>query len=537
MELRELQQRLEGQFHGLKVMRTGHTSPVFALEHGMDKQELGEATAALRSHLAVAREPYAGHWLVWVTLAAEIGYEFNGDIYWDFFEKRFPEWHAFSLRNQVRARNQIRDWFKRFASDYNGYVPEGSWAEHRTIISWPITHSILPRDLQLQFIRTMHALRFDLASEASVERFAKRFRERARSESTRFQQFVEHDELVRHLVESLVTVEASADASLLSPGILRRLTTDIESKRVAKEWLADTRKTFTRFNGAARPFAKGIQAPRVAGRASLRPSLILRRVEPDLWDIDVKVPDFVPLARENPSLLDALMSSKCSIAGGAGTWPPSTWLLSGPRKRRLQTWPDDQEALVRLKPSSPVMEVFLANETKLADGPIWLCRISDDGYANEILGRHVRPGREYALVHTTSLPSTSALSVTSACSTCAGIHISHLSVPQQFTKEAIAEIESLGLRPCQTVRMWPAGPAARAWDGDGYAEWLTTEQPCVGVISDHAVDSYSVLLNGDEHQIIKAPPPGQPIFLLLQDLTAGDHQLSTAEQKYISRAE
>jgi hypothetical protein len=108
---------------------------------------------------------------------------------------------------------------------------------------------------------------------------------------------------------------------------------------------------------------------------------------------------------------------------------------------------------------------------------------------------------------------------------CDGIHAAILSVPDTVSFETIARLQQLGLQVARTVRIFPAGLAARAFDGEGHSEWLTTEAPCFGIIHDHPVDSYTLQLNGESETLVQALGADTPVFVKIAPLPAGRHML------------
>jgi hypothetical protein len=91
--------------------------------------------------------------LPWIVYAAEIGYRYEGDEYWQTFEAETPGWLEFG------HRSWIRDRFMDFSNRFGGAKPTGPWAEWFTNICWPITHAILPQYLQRQMAEILFELR------------------------------------------------------------------------------------------------------------------------------------------------------------------------------------------------------------------------------------------------------------------------------------------------------------------------------------------------------------------------------------------
>jgi hypothetical protein len=130
------------------------------LEHGLTPQELVGLSDAIRAHILTS-SPLREHELPWMVYAAELGYRYSGDEYWQTFEKETPGWirHA--------KRDWIRDCFATF-KHRRGAVPSGPWAQHFSIICWPLTHAILPRDLQVQLARLLYDLRFQFTRDLTA---------------------------------------------------------------------------------------------------------------------------------------------------------------------------------------------------------------------------------------------------------------------------------------------------------------------------------------------------------------------------------
>jgi len=157
---------------------------------------------------------------------------------------------------------------------------------------------------------------------------------------------------------------------------------------------------------------------------------------------------------------------------------------------------------------------------------VWLCRIGSDGFAYEIAGRIVRPGRKYILISEKAELLSRHPFLTTCELDCNGVTAAVLSMPENISNEMLSGLQHLGLHIARTIRIWPAGLYGRNWDGEGYGEWLTTEAPCFGIVHDHPVEQYGLSLNGDSEIVLKAREVGSPLFVKLSPLPAGRHTLS-----------
>lgn len=530
LSLEQWQKRLERHFTELASARSTSEFPLFALEHGLSEEEFGQIALLLRDRLSLGLrlEP---HWLLWVIYATELGYDYDGDEYWDSFEKRTRRWR------ERGSRSQLRTWFSRFRTTYHGVKPSGPWADWFSIIAWPITHAILPKYLQWQFARTLYDLRYRLASlEAmSPNAVGQLLAANAWEASSRFRQFLQQEELAGRIVLALLNDRKVEGQSPIFAQTLERLVSDLEQVQSAREWLQETRRFVAdRMQGAGRVSAEAERGPqtqnsRATGDAHpalrLRPTLVLRRSGALTWSAVVEIPSFASVARLHPELRAFLLGTRCKIAGTGDTWMPNGWLFSSAQRRVLKSWPGGGMPLVKFERSNEALDLIVDNETRLSPGPVWVCRIGADGLAHEIAGRIVRPGRRYILLSEEKLSCDQSLFA--ACGLdCDGISAGLLSMPNTLSSSNLADLQELGLLVARTVRIWPAGLSGRGWDGEGHSEWLTTEAPCFGIVHDHPVDAYSLRLDNGFETMIETRQAGAPVFVRISPLAAGTHTLS-----------
>jgi hypothetical protein len=201
--LRYLHGKLHSHFITLKEERAAlqPASPVFALEHDLGDIDLGLLKGAVR---AAINSYYLTHyqmtWLPFVVYAAEMGYGYEGDEYWTTFSSVTPRWTD-------QERSVIRDWFLRFCERYGGARPTGAWANHFTIISWPITHAVLPVYLQRQLAQLLYEFRTGLTTSLLDDPGELGVRLAARSGwySDRFRNFCQNTRLLGQVAAALLS--------------------------------------------------------------------------------------------------------------------------------------------------------------------------------------------------------------------------------------------------------------------------------------------------------------------------------------------
>ena len=398
LSLNEWQEYVELHFDELARARYLSGNPLFALEHNLSEEDLDAIGELLKARLTEDAW-LARHWLLWVVYATELGYDYDGAEYWTSFEDRTPRWWQTVTSTR---RNQLREWFGKFQATYDGVRPTGPWANHFSIIAWPITHAILPKYLQWQFARTLFSLRYRLAHlESTTPAFiGSLLAANACDTSSRFQQFAQQEELTGRIVLALLTDKEVEGPSPIYPQTLKKLVGDLEQVQNAREWLKETRHLVAdRLKGAARTHDAvmgGFEArtAAVAARAPLhlRPTITLRRSLNSAWSAVLDMPSFAAAGKVSAELRAFLASTRCQVAGIENGWLARGWLLSGPRKRVLKSWPPSDAPLIGFEQTNDNLIQLINAEARLPVGPIWLFRVGNDGIARPVLTRLVRPG-------------------------------------------------------------------------------------------------------------------------------------------------
>ena len=535
-ELREWQTHLTAHFEVLRDSRIkdGVIRPVFGLEHGLEPEDILALEHAARSNVRY-RAPSRFHSLVWVVYSSEFGYRYSGDEYWQSFERDTPGW------DQTGYRQSLRSFYRQFQRDFGGAVPSGPWAEHFSIICWPITHAILPKDLQLQLARTLYDLRNRFSKDIleSTESLGELIAARSWNASSRFRDFVQEKQLVGQIAAALLLPEDLGTGNLIHPKTLERISEDVGRQRQAREWLRGARQSAgervrTRSLGLPRrsapePTSTPLdEAREEVAQLGIEPRLILRPEGSlgDSWDVLLEIPDLSHLLLRFPQTTEVLTGSRCTVAGSSGRPLARGRLLYGPQRITLQQWPQRDEVLLQFERSDPQLDFLLHTECLLRPGPKWLFRIASDGLAYQCRNLRVRPGERYIMVSTTGQEPSNQNTTTTELN-CEGVQGALLELPEALTLDWEETLRHLGLEQSRTVEVWPAGLAPVAWDGEGYGEWLETEAPCLAILSDHPLGTLNVSVDTVENSIFEltSVDPGEPVFLEFPQLAVGVHGL------------
>jgi len=521
------QAKLEQHFSTLAASRQVKGMPVFALEHGLTQEEMNEIFPRLKARLQFQGFDLKRHWLLWVIYAAEQGYDYDGDEYWTTFEHRTPYWHN-------SYRNSIRGWFRQFYRIYRGVEPTGRWAGQFPIIAGPITHAILPKDMQLQMARTLHDLRYQLARQTfrNPLEIGRLLASSAGYTTSRFDNFLQQHELVGRIVTALVYNDPSIAGDCIYEKTLTRIVHDLEKVRNAREWLYETKRIveLVRLHGLeSRMGYSGAtdeeyeeQEPK-EDRYNIRPKLVLWHIGNGTWKAMVHLHGFSSLIKQSSHLQNFFKETRCSVAGTDGRKHPGGWLLLPACKKALESWPDITKPILNFERNDTQVDQLIQSECRITSGPIWLFHIGADGAAREITSRLVCAGQKYIVLYSSALDSPMFVPCDLQC---IGIQAKYLTIPATLTDGIIGHLKQLGLSVARTIRLWPAGMAVRSWDGVGQGEWLSTEAPSFGITHDAPVDSYALQLNGRLPVLIEAAGVSSPVFFQIPPLPAGRHALT-----------
>lgn len=545
IELEEWQARLSQHFAVLRDSRRagGIAEPLFGLEHGLNPTEVQGLENAVRTHIA-RRPPSLNHSLAWIVYSAELGYRYSGDEYWQTFEQETPGW----TRNGDRYK--IRDYYQRFAREFDGAVPSGPWAKHFTIICWPITHAILPKDLQRQLARILFDSRFLLSEDVSKspELLGDLIAARSWKASPRFRNLAQGTRLLGQIAAALLFQGHADSGNLIYSATLERISEDLDRERQARDWLRRARHSVTervQIRGlgslANRTAPSNIsqldEARSTVAALGIEPRLLLRPGDAASakWDIFLEIPDLSHLLLRFPQTREVLAGSRCTVAGSAGRPLARGRLLYGAQRIRLGYWPKPDEVLLQFEGGDTQLDFLLRTECLLRPGPTWLARVAADGLAYELKGLRVRPGERYILLSTAG-PIDAGVLAKQIEVACVGVHAAKLDLPESLRADWQEGIQNLGLRQARTIEVWPAGLAALAWDGEGHGEWIASEQPCLAILADHPLASLRVSMDTLPHQSFELASlsPGEPVFLELPQLPVGIHRLKFSAESSLA---
>jgi hypothetical protein len=526
--LDDAQRQLEARFTELAAMRNPLDYPVYALEHGLESDQV-EAIAKAASLELRQSGLRKAHWLVWAALAAEAGYRYAGEEYWPALERARGEWRSNDFRDRLRT------WFRAFHTTYGGPVPKGRWAAHFNIIAWPINNAILPRYLQDHFARHLYNLRYELAHRAQADptKIGPFLLDRYDGSSSRFAYFLQQTELTTMLVLAL-REEDSGALPRISPTLLTRIVADLEAKRLARDYLREARTVIrTRKFALSQPLRTGTAPASGAGSGQPAvipgPKLAAKLVADRGLSLALIVPDFAAALSRAGFNAAALRGVRMRLPGDAERWTPASNLLTlAGQPREIATFPPSAAPVIELHGETQPLRMILDPLCQLEERPCWVLRRFDDGLYRQVVQGHVRPGHAYLILSRGPLPDgdVGRAGLVPLPVTLPNMVAYRLKVADRMADDQAAALARLTIGSKAAIWVEPAGLAPRPAGTDTVACWLSIEPVILRLRADHEVSGFIARLDGAEPERIATGT--NDVLLALGDLSLGQHQLELA---------
>jgi len=276
LDLREIQTRVLARLAELRVRRADAAEQrVFLIEHGLTSEEREALVGATRRDLGTAGPTERWYWnaryVPLLVVASEVGYRYRGTgtDYWPVLEREVGCTFGPADRTEVQRR------FASLEEATGVRPPDTPWSRTFCIITWPITHAVLPMELHS---RLAHAVRdtstpvdADSPTGPLLETLLRWARER---EANRLVHFLEQGEVAAAIVRRLLQPEGAP--ATLSEGLLARIERDLRTNEEASRTLRVARRRQSRLRRDARGRRRGQRVGPHAVSTS-------ERTEAELW--------------------------------------------------------------------------------------------------------------------------------------------------------------------------------------------------------------------------------------------------------------
>lgn len=529
--LEDLQAQLRAHFEVLADQRKAAGAVVFALEHGLDEASLDRLDRLVRAGVRSGVD-FEKVWLPLVVYATEIGYAYDGNEFWSTFEARTPTWQ------ERYDREWIRYLFRRFARTFVGAQPQGAWAEHFTIISWPITHAVLPEDLQLKLVKLIHETRYQLREEhlANPTALGRLLGGRAdQFPSSRIRILLENEPLVGQIATALLHTDSDSTSDLLEPQVLDRLARAFEDKSNASQLLKSAQKAATRVryrgvskastqNGASKSLADRASPHQIAAVLGIEPRLVARLDPEGHWGLFGQIPRLRALAERFSPVMTALRSTQFRVNGSNRLIGRSA-LLFGSQSVPVTVLPDASKPALLGSDSSPILSLYVRGDWNFLASDLWMFKIGADGTARFVRNPIFRPGDEYLLVARNAInhdipfakPVSVHLDGAAACT---------VSVPLHLDSQAREALEASTRWPVGSfLALMPYGLPPLSWDGQGSGEWIEDTPVMLSLAHEKSPAIVSVELHDDEGTLRnEVIVDASPNLLILEGLEVGQYE-------------
>jgi hypothetical protein len=509
MTLNGWQDRLLAHFKDLRatILFQGTERPLFALEHGLNEEEFQELVEQLKEHVS-ATGPAEHHWLAWVVYAAEIGYTFAGDQYWQTFAAALPGW------NRDDDRDFIKSSYLRFKREFRAAEPSGAWAKNFTIICWPIANAILPKDLQRHLAGVLFEIShlFSPALLGDPRALGALIEAHSEWTNSRFRLFAQQHALLGRIAAALLHSEFTSDLQLISPGTLTRITQDLQREQRSRDWLRDAKQRAAHtisLSGLQADSGDSIiraQSPRFQQRPAgsdirrEKAQFTVRKRQEGVWALYVILPNFGALTQDKPQFQRVISTQRCFITGGYKAFFPARDLLYGEPEVELRELPSPAVPFLKFEDSVAGLSEFMEKTCGLPTFSTMLFRIRGDGAAAFVASQTLKTGRQYLIISTNELRSPGLQGSQLVSTTCNGLHALWLDVPEATTLLYREGLAGLNLGIANGLEVRPVGFPATVWNGDGLSSWREDDPKLLCIKSDLDIDGLVLNLVGAGEQ-------------------------------------
>ncbi|MFF0892281.1 hypothetical protein [Streptomyces sp. NPDC003278] len=500
------------------------------MEHDLNGDDLELLSSAVGGALAEGFGiRHRSHWLPFIVHAAEIGYLYTGDEYWPLFSQKTPGWDCGPQWKINSNRGLIKRWFKQFAAEYGGIEPKGGFAENFNIIAWPITHAVMPVDLQRQMAQLLFEAREVLTSEMldNPNILGACLADRTARYSERFRKLCDNRILLGHIAAALLSGDDEGSPYLVQSTLVR-LVADLTKENESRTWLAQAKRSahsvrsrgFLPINASQRTAARSLSFSNVTN-----PKLLLRQ-EKAGWRLHLDLPDLSTLQSEDNQVGEEIQKRRPQIEGRRQPLPRGALLYPG--RESLPKWPRPNMPIIQLEQGSSEVNELIARRCTITQGPWWVFRKQAGGLATEVKGRFIRPGHNYILVGRTESKAPALPWMTQTPILTEGVHAFDVAAPPVIGNLEISQLATVGLSVVSDVSIQPVGLTPAYWDGEGSAEWLAGDPVMLKVGSTQATEKCSVRINGGLPFLLQWPTGSRQLTFALEGLTVGTHEVHVA---------
>ena len=525
--LEYLHDQLDAHFRALHERRKTlqPPAPVFALEHGVQGEDLRllqEAVVAAHRGYLLSRAS-TRWWLPFVVHAAEVGYIYDGVEFWPIYGQATPGWD-----DTQYERERVRGWFVKFANEFGGAVPNGPWARTFRKIAWPITHAVLPRYLQVQLAKMLSDYRTAWPGLLDdPEALGVRLHSWSRHYSDRLEKFCQNTALVGHVAVALLLSGGDEKSQYIEMATLERLVADLNSERQSRRWLQEARRsaasTIRMHNVKPLLDASGraIGSRRLPAATDPKLQIMLAGSE---WKALAILPDLRPLQHSMPTLYDELRNRRAMVTGSRKVIPTGG-LLFATSPVELASWPWPDKAFLQLQGAPGEVNLLIADQCRISNGPWWVFRHAPNEPAAEVKGKFVRPDGRYCIVGSSDQAPPDVPWCKKVEIAVDGVRGYELAVPNALSEDDSRRLVAAGISVVTDVFIRPVGLVASSWDGEGAVEWLAGEPGLIAIRAQHVPAKARLTINGEPYYI-EWPLGEVELFLVIDGLGVGTHEIS-----------
>lgn len=553
MELKTIEKRLISNFNSIRENRNTREHPIFAIEHKLEKDDLDRYFKFLFENCN--QKNIDEFWLLWVIFATERGYNFNGKDYWGNFESEIKKYHKnddISLLNNI-IKPKIRKYFKKFQDVFTDSVKEIKSTDlppNRSIIYFPILHSIIPLNIQQKFFEQISRFANNQIHDLmEVIEYLKSINDDNHNVTFLYSFFLSDDELLKLILQAFFD-RSFKDGSVISSITLERIKNDLKNRKFKNidETLSKLRIKSGKYSSrtSSNFFSSFIKPPSVNFELHKKDEIYLPKIRIDNFTKEsIRQYD----SQHNQSLFNKIDIFDVVFPFNDLEKQIKFDKFKMSRVLTIINWPNNFNDIIRLKKDDKEYtdiseQLFLFERTHSFDQVLF--EISDSPIYKDKRNLSVDTNKEYLFLTKTEILDESKIFIKVNISI-DSIFGYKISVPKNINKEIKTFFEKVGLEINFNTEIYPIGLCSlnQTSEEGGDFHFFDDEEPLFLLKNNFSISQYTVehIESSDAPMIVDNPENdlllsfknllyGQNIISIKSKLVWGESENEEREDKF-----
>jgi len=260
---------------------------------------------------------------------------------------------------------------------------------------------------------------------------------------------------------------------------------------------------------------------------SIEPSISFQYTDENQWEPFIEIPDLKGFVGRYGNYKDVILNMRCFLFSEPSTPLARGRLYYNKYSSQIREWPKRGKPLIQYENAPEGINNLLGKLCRLEINDVSVYKINRDGWADSIKSKTVRKGYSYLVVIESGKQYPLNNFFKGVSTGCKGITVYELDLTRFISYDIKACLQKLGITLCETVDIAPVGIAPPLWDGEGVAEFLSTENYYFRIKGTQTIDYYEINM-GNKKLVAHRPEKGNCIIIEIPRLAPGVYKMLIA---------